>query len=226
MPDWCNDHNQHCRYKEGVIVVNLSFKCNCTFLNLSLTLRKYQEHRQKVCLALETVLYLNTALQLCAAPSNAMLKEMEYICFEIIHPESAPGEYGSKDHPSPYVHLLYATEQIPNMVAPDEIVISKREIRVLASYPLAQKHVIPVSAPEGKAAFTRADVAEVISRLYHWIYAEEHRTSKTITTSLGGYNRAPRQGRFGIWGHSLGDLSLTEVCYNKEDDVYELVIES
>lgn len=188
----------------------------------SATLGKDQEHQQEVCSNLDSVVSLHAGRN-CIVTNIA---KMEYVCFEMVHPDSAPGEYGSKADPSPYVHLAHAAEDIPNMAAPDEIVISKREIRVLVSYPLAQKHIIPISAPAGKAAFTRADVAEAISRLYQWIYAEEDRTSKTMVPTLAGHNRATTQGRFGIWGHSLGDLCLTEVCYNKQDDVYELSIDS
>ena len=149
------------------------------------------------------------------------------VCFEIVHPESGAGEYGSKEDPSPFVHLADITEAIDNMLSPDEVVISKKTIRLKVTYPLACPYITPADAPDGHSGFTRAALVKIISSLYHWIYDEEERTSTIAASTVPGmFNRTNTAGRFGIWGHDLGDLALEAVWYNSKTDVYELGISS
>ena len=150
-----------------------------------------------------------------------------YVCFEVVHPESGAGEYGSKEDPSPYVHLANVTPAIDNMLAADEVVIPKKTIRLQVKYPLACPYIAPADPPDGHSGFTRAALAKTISSLYHWIYDEEERTSTIATSTVPGtLNRTKTAGRFGIWGHDLGDLALEAVWYNSKTDVYELYISS
>ena len=109
------------------------------------------------------------------------------------------------------------------MIDPDEIVITKPQIRVSFSYPLGQEHIFKLTAPTGKDGFSRAGLAAKIARIYQYIYQEEEKTSPTTEGQESGLlNRAQTEGRFGIWGHELGDLVLDSVWFDAGEDVYRL----
>lgn len=64
------------------------------------------------------------------------------------------------------------------------------------------------------------------------MYKEEKRTSnlpeETCADRFGSsmINRAPTNGKYGIWGHSLGDLVLHTVHYDPTGKVIKLGIDS
>lgn len=154
---------------------------------------------------------------------------MPKVEFQVIYPDSAPGEYGSKEDPSPYISLANEKEWQDNLINPNEIVIKSKDIRVLFDYPLSKPHVVTFHNDSG---FTRYELADIITKHYQFIYQRERETSSLKEeTSHERYgnrllNRAETNGEFGIWGHVLEDLLLHKVTYDKAKKYYTLSIDS
>ncbi|KAK9829649.1 hypothetical protein WJX72_007101 [[Myrmecia] bisecta] len=150
---------------------------------------------------------------------------MDKIKFEVIDPDAAPGDYASKEDPSPYTYLADPTRDIQNLKDADEVVIQESSIRVVVDYPLSGEFVFQVVPPDGLQYFTRATLAIAIAMLYQKLYEEEDQTSPKVAGVIPGvYNRECSAGKYGIWGHGLGDLSLQGVY--KRGSHYELGIDS
>ena len=80
---------------------------------------------------------------------------------------------------------------------------------------------------EDSTGFRRGELALKISLLYQRIYVEEERSSAEPAGLVPGLlNRTRTEGTYGIWGHGLGDLLLTEVVHKPLRDVWELEIDS
>lgn len=157
------------------------------------------------------------------------LKAEQEVEFAVIFPKAKPGAYGSKEDPSPYVHLADPKDDIANMLEPDEIVIHKKKIRIKFDYPIDSEPVFLLEAPAGSAGFSRAQLAYTVSKIYQYIYEDEDKSSQTIQKNPGLpnlVNRGTSDGRYGIWGHSLGDLDLGSVSYNPAEDLYSLSVDS
>jgi hypothetical protein len=95
------------------------------------------------------------------------------------------------------------------MVGRDDVVIEKPEVTVRVSYPLRGRFFDYAARgrPRGRLPPRRAGPQDL--RLYHRIYA----------------SRAS-QGRYGVYGHDIGDLDLCGVCYDAARDVYTLEVDS
>jgi hypothetical protein len=110
------------------------------------------------------------------------------------------------------------------------IVVEASSIRVMYNYPLSSPVIFNEISPNG-INFTREDLVGAIVKRYHEIYTEEEK-SKTFTpirpTVLQSgaifMNRPETDGKYGIWGHDLEDLILTEISY--DGDVCHLLIDS
>jgi hypothetical protein len=148
------------------------------------------------------------------------------ITFTVIDPDAAPGEYESADYPSPYISLAHPAADLAHLQHPDEVVIHAPSIRVVADYPLGGTFEFDVLPGDGRSEFTRAALARAISDLYQRIYKEEEETAGGPTPCIPGmYNRGFSKGKYGIWGHYLEDLLLTDV-YTRGDGKYYLGIDS
>jgi len=113
-----------------------------------------------------------------------------------------------------YIDFGDAKQNLAHLRDGDEVVLPCHAIIVVADYPLKSEFEFPLTAdrPEG---FTRAGIASMIVALYQRIYAEEEQTSTTpvvpIEKRQGLINRNRTAGKYGIWGHDLGDLALTTI---------------
>ena len=91
----------------------------------------------------------------------------------------------------------------------------------LYTIPLSGEWKFPVKSQSPKG-FTRADLARSISNTYKAVYAEEERTTQIKVVPLdqrtGLINRNKTNGKYGIWGHDLGDLVLHTVEVTKRAD--------
>jgi hypothetical protein len=77
-----------------------------------------------------------------------------------------------------------------------------------------------------EGGFTREDFLAAVREGYEKIYEEERETSSIPEGQASPelLNRNRTNGKHGIWGHDLGDLSLDSV-YTK-DGVWRLVVSS
>ena len=92
----------------------------------------------------------------------------------------------------------------------------------------ANTNLVPTttSAPP-VSGFTRRRLAMAICDLYRDIYETEEATTKIPTANIPGMlNRCETNGVYGIWGHSIEDLLLTEVSYNKKTKTCTLSVDS
>lgn len=149
------------------------------------------------------------------------------IYFDKVDPAAKPGEYMSKEDPSPYFSLENGEETIKFMLNPDQVVIKKPIITLKIDYPLENPVLLPLQAPDPNVGFTRKQLALGISNIYKWMYDVEKRTTRLPIQNIPGLlNRDNTNGYFGIWGHHLGDLDLHTVTFDRTNNIYILGIDS
>ncbi len=96
----------------------------------------------------------------------------------------------------------------------NSIVVASNVLHIVVDYPVAGEWEFKVVSADPKG-FTNADLARQISRVYHAMYDEEERTSIIKVVPMEQrkrlINRNKTNGKFGIWGHDIGDLVLHTV---------------
>jgi hypothetical protein len=147
--------------------------------------------------------------------ASAPHQSLAEVTFQIDHPDSA------QDEPSPYVSLAAPAEDIRQMRNSDEVVFAGTELILILDYPFAKEWEFPIRS-ESPAGFTRAELARKISETYKTVYDEEELTSTTKVVPMeerkGLINRNTTTGKYGIWGHDLGDLVLHTIELSKRAD--------
>ncbi len=124
---------------------------------------------------------------------------------------------------------IYMTpKQLDNEIAQvknrDEIVLQKEMVNIIIDYPLNNQYSFEVTPFNDKTYFTREDLIRKIAELYQKIYDEENESSILPEESVherakkegkwnGMMNRALTNGKYGIWGHILGDLVIQRITY-------------
>lgn len=125
-----------------------------------------------------------------------------------------------------YIPIVDPIEDIRNLENPTNIIIDKGKIDVLFEYPLTNK-VIKTFYADTTDGFTKAGLIEMICDFYEEIYDEEEKTTSTKIGNLPNMlNRNITDGRYGIWGHAIGDLLLHTIKYDPDYDFYTLGIDS
>jgi hypothetical protein len=99
----------------------------------------------------------------------------------------------------------------------NEIILKKnKEYTLFIRYPLSNpyKKVFKTSIK----GMSRKELVKLIVDAYHEIYDTEESTSKIMPDLIPGmYNRNTTEGKYGIWGHDLGDLMLGGVYIGKNN---------
>jgi hypothetical protein len=95
---------------------------------------------------------------------------------------------------------------------PDEVILAGGTSWTLViDYPLSTPCNIPLRAGDG--GMTRRQVVNAVVDAYRKIYREEAKTTRTKPGFLPhSFNRNKTDGKHGIWGHVLGDLTLHTLC--------------
>lgn len=120
---------------------------------------------------------------------------------------------------SPYIQISDPEDDLDAMPNGDEIV-TPAVIKVLFNYPLEN----PVIVTFSDGPFSRRQLAEIICETYAEIYRTEDETTRTQVGLMPGMlNRNQTNGKYGIWGHSIGDLALHAV---HPGSIYTLGIDS
>ena len=141
-------------------------------------------------------------------------------------------EKGYKNESIPFMTRHSVENLLKNhLVEPDEKVLEDKEIKICFSYPFSQRFIFTFTSPDGEG-FTRGQLAEMIINQYYQMYREEEETIQeepilSIEDRIaksGLINRNRTDGKYGIWGHDMGDLSLDSMYI--EDDVWYLCISS
>jgi hypothetical protein len=117
----------------------------------------------------------------------------------------------SKDGYLPYIGMEYPEKEIPFLLDKNEKVIDENKVTLIIDYPLNHPYKGELRSNNG---FTRLSLIKEISQIYHQIYIEEETTATVKTLPMSKrkiYNRNETNGTYGIWGHDLGDLVLSDI---------------
>jgi hypothetical protein len=106
-------------------------------------------------------------------------------------------------------------EEDKELLPPSEIVIASPIINIVIDYPVTNSAEYKHENPGG---FTRKLLAELIAGDYQLMYDEEEKTTVIQPGTLAPFliNRNQTDGRYGIWGHDIGDLILHTATYFPE----------
>lgn len=123
------------------------------------------------------------------------------------------------DASTDYDHLLTGA---------DAIVIRDAEIQLKVDYPLNHAHYFPLKSSAG---FTRRAIVEAVVQTYVRIYSEEKDTIRHMAVipasqRRGLINRNTTDGKYGIWGHDIGDLVIEGIEYDPASKTVALSIGS
>lgn len=112
---------------------------------------------------------------------------------------------------------------------PNEVVFtSDQPMKVLIDYPLDTEVTFEIEPVDGK--FVRKYLVEKIIRKYMEIYREEAKSTQVEVIPKDQrvflLNRNQTDGKYGIWGHDLSDLSLRAMELNPSTGEWLLEIDS
>jgi hypothetical protein len=117
-----------------------------------------------------------------------------------------------------WIALDNPIDDIQQLADRDSLVIDATTVTLLLDYPLIKEFSFELKSPDG---FTKGELVQMISKQYHEVYSIEEASAsiKTVPPDkrVGMYNRNITNGKFGIWGHDLSDLVLSEVRLHRDD---------
>jgi hypothetical protein len=98
-------------------------------------------------------------------------------------------------------------EEIDNTLPEEVILPANKKYTLTIDYPLSNPFKTELKT--GVKGKTRREVINFIVDSYRKVYDEENNTSGVKESFIPGmYNRERTEGKYGIWGHVLGDLIL------------------
>jgi hypothetical protein len=153
------------------------------------------------------------------------------ILFQLKTADSSYLEY-FPDGIIPWISLEDADKELFQLEKRHEFVLKERVVDIVIDYPVKNPVIIELKS-NGKSGFTRAELALKISKEYKRIYREEEASANVKTIPLeereGIINRNQTDGKYGIWGHDLGDLDLSAIVVHRvsgKKPRLELIVES
>jgi hypothetical protein len=126
--------------------------------------------------------------------------------------------------------FYYETDEYKNDVEnckPDEVVLkANKTYKLIISYPVSTPYTVDINT--GKKGLTRIKVIDLICKHYRKMYAEEDGSSSMGDPGHipGMLNRNISDGKYGIWGHDIGDLCLVNMYVNDNKKTIELGVDS
>ena len=117
----------------------------------------------------------------------------------------------------PRISIENAKDELKNLIDADKIILPYKTVKIIIDYPLNVPAIFDITTTgEG---FTRKQLITEISEKYHEIYEAEESsaTTKTIPKDkrTGLINRNQTDGKYGIWGHDISDLDLSQIEVHK-----------
>ena len=114
----------------------------------------------------------------------------------------------------------------------EEYAKDHHELDCTIDYPLSTKCDFKIILPEnkwrpGEYVFNTEDIVDQVCKKYHEIYREESETLSEIDKPNPHLiNRGFSNGKWGIWGHDIGDLVLEEISLDTEKHRIDIEIGS
>lgn len=112
----------------------------------------------------------------------------------------------------PWASIENAKQDIPNLYKGDEIVIKENSVKIIIDYPLTNQYEFTITSNNG---FSRKQLLSEINLHYFKLYEEEEKSATVKTIPIDKrttmYNRNQTNGKYGIWGHDIADLVLSEI---------------
>jgi len=130
-----------------------------------------------------------------------------------------------------YYGISLTLENLNFIINPNEVVITSNSPPTLEiDYPLTNLYQKKLDS----STYTRVELATIICETYQKIYKEEKESTQLPVESIasrtngssGLINRARTNGKYGIYGHSLDNLLLHTIIYNKEMNLITLGVDS
>jgi predicted P-loop ATPase/GTPase len=127
----------------------------------------------------------------------------------------------------PWISLENPQSEIDKLIDADKIVIPYSEVTLIIDYPLNNPESFVLKSDAN--GFTKKQLILEISKKYHEIYKTEETTAKTKTIPIdkreGLINRNETDGKYGIWGHDIGDLDLSSIeVYKSENGKIQILL--
>jgi hypothetical protein len=148
-----------------------------------------------------------------AKQSNEIGELQKTIVFEV---KADPKDY--EGGIQPWASIENAKIDLPYLIKKDEIVITDNNITIIIDYPLTNIYKFDLHSKKG---FTREMLLTEIRTHYFKLYDEEEKSASTKTVPMEKrtmYNRNETNGKYGIWGHDIADLVLTDIQVYKTTD--------
>lgn len=111
-----------------------------------------------------------------------------------------------------------AEKDLENLIDKDVFVIPDSKVTIAIDYPLKNEFKFQL---ESKNGFTRKMLLSEISKNYYKLYKEEEESATIKTQPMEQrvmYNRNETNGKYGIWGHDIADLVLTDIYIYKDSE--------
>ena len=122
----------------------------------------------------------------------------------------------------PWISIKEPENSLVNLIDKDEIVLNSNKAILSIDYPLNKPTEIEIRSKE-KDGFSRIELIRLISQAYHRIYDEEEASAKVKTVPLKKredlINRNETDGKYGIWGHDIGDLDLSAIIVQYKNGI-------
>lgn len=113
----------------------------------------------------------------------------------------------------PWISIKNSENEIEKLIDADKVVLESSEIIMIIDYPLNKPAKFILKSSTG--GFSKKQLISEISKKYKEIYLEEENTAKIKTVPInerkGLINRNETDGKYGIWGHDIGDLDLSSI---------------
>ena len=127
----------------------------------------------------------------------------------------------------PWINIEKPEDQIDRLIDADKVVITSSEITLVIDYPLNKPAKFKLKSSE--KGFTKKQLVLEISKKYREIYEFEESSAKTKTIPVekreGLINRNQTDGKYGIWGHDIGDLDLSSAdVYKTESGEIQILL--